>query len=127
MLTEQQASQARKILRELRTQAEQVELAAWVSFDGFVLAVATDGEINTDRIGAMCASLLALSRRAAKEVEVGQLRQVILGGDDGIMLLLEAGKNRALTLSTDNGANLGRILLQARQAAKMLDQLSNGL
>ncbi|THU03803.1 hypothetical protein E9531_05630 [Lampropedia puyangensis] len=120
MLPPAEQSKARSILRELRASSTQIELAAWVSFDGFVLASATDAHVNADRIGAMCASLLALSRRAAKEVEVGELRQVILGGSSGIMLLTEAGAGRALTLSAESGANLGRVLLDAKKSSQQL-------
>ncbi|RMX03021.1 hypothetical protein D8I35_17775 [Corticibacter populi] len=125
MLSEVTGSQARRILRELRANSGQIELAAWVSFDGFVLASVSDAEVNADRIGAMCASLLALSRRAAKEVDVGDLKQVILGGSRGVMLLVEAGPGRALTLSAESGANLGRVLLEARQKALQLAALAD--
>lgn len=122
MLSPSSQSQARSILRELRASG-QIELTAWVSFDGFILASVVDASVNADRIGAMCASLLALSRRAAKEVDVGELRQIILGGSTGIMLLIDAGPGRALTLSADSGVNLGRILLEARKAATRLAAL----
>ncbi|WP_238946137.1 roadblock/LC7 domain-containing protein [Vandammella animalimorsus] len=123
MLSPVMQSQARSILRELRAGSAQIELTAWVSFDGFVLAAATEANVNADRIGAMCASLLALSRRATKEIDVGDLKQIILGGSSGIMLLIEAGTGRALTLSAESSANLGRILLDARKAAMRLAEL----
>lgn len=123
MLSPEEQSQARSVLRAFRASSDAIELTAWVSFDGFVLASATQNHVNADRIGAMCASLLALSRRAAKEVEMGVLKQVILGGDQGIMLLVEAGPGRALMLSAESGANLGRILLDARKTAKALEAI----
>ncbi len=123
MISPTTASHARGILRALRVRSGQVEASAWVSLDGFVLASDLDDRVNADRIGAMCASLFALSGRAAQEVNVGRLRQIILEGSEGIMMLIQAGGISSLALSAPSSANLGRIILEARAAALELAQL----
>lgn len=47
----------------------------------------------------MCASLLALADRAAREVDRGRLRQVILDGTGGPMLLTQAGDTAVLAVA----------------------------
>lgn len=123
MVSEPVASHARGILRSLHARSGQIEASAWVSLDGFVLASVLGADANADRIGAMCASLIALSRRATQEIDVGELRQIILDGSTGIMLLTQSGRQTALTLSASKSAALGRVLIEAKAAATELSQL----
>jgi predicted regulator of Ras-like GTPase activity (Roadblock/LC7/MglB family) len=71
----------------------------------------------------MCASLLALSSRAAKEVECGVLRQVILDGEEGPMLLTRAGTAGLLAVAADPTQNLGKLILDTRATASALAEL----
>jgi len=65
----------------------------------------------------MCASLLALSNRAAQEISRGALRQVMIEGDKGTMLLVYAGDDAVLALGTRPGANLGMVFIEAKKTA----------
>ena len=71
------AKKARSLLRGLQASSEHVEAAALVSNDGLIIASVLSDSVDADRFGAMCASLLALASRAAREVERGELRQII--------------------------------------------------
>ncbi|WP_226858521.1 roadblock/LC7 domain-containing protein [Diaphorobacter aerolatus] len=79
--------------------------------------------MDEDRFGAMCASLLALSARAASEAQRGDLRQIILDGTLGPMLLTRAGGLGALAVATSPQANLGKVMLDTRRTAHDLSQL----
>lgn len=120
------SAQARGLLRTLQTRVDCVRSAAIVSFDGLMLACVLDKAGSGDRFGAMCASLLALSSRAAKEVDRGELRQVILDGEFGPMLLTRAGKAGVLAIAADPTPNLGRLILEARTTASALAELYSG-
>ena len=74
----------------------------------------------------MCASLLALATRAANEVDRGALRQVILDGTKGPMLLTHAGTSAVLAIAAHPSANLGRLILETRKAAAELGELARG-
>lgn len=124
LLSTEVQSQVQRVLSELRATAPQIGLSAWISLDGYVLVSATDTPLQPDRIGAMSASLLALSRCAVQEVAAGQLRQVLVGGSTGMLLLTDAGAERALLVAVDSGANVNRILLDAQKAAMQLALLS---
>jgi predicted regulator of Ras-like GTPase activity (Roadblock/LC7/MglB family) len=80
-------------------------------------------EVDADRFGAMCASLLALANRAAKEVSRGDLRQVILDGSLGPMLLTRAGDAGVLAVAANPAAKLGQLILDTRSTARALSEL----
>lgn len=88
---DQRASKVRSLLRALHATLAEVEASAVVSRDGITVASLMAPSADKDRFGAMCASLLALADRAAREVDRGRLRQVILDGTGGPMLLTQAG------------------------------------
>ncbi|GAA6142558.1 roadblock/LC7 domain-containing protein [Hydrogenophaga sp. 5NK40-0174] len=120
------ASKMRALLRGLHTALAEVEASAVVSRDGITMASLLDASSDKDRFGAMCASLLALADRAGKEVDRGRLRQVILDGSKGPMLLTQAGDHAVLAVAADPKANLGRMILETRKVAvelaKLLDE-----
>lgn len=117
------AARARGLLRTLQTRVDCVRSCAIISFDGIMLASVLAEGVSGDRFGAMCASLLALSTRAAKEVERGELRQVILDGEFGPMLLSRAGKAGVLAVASDPTPNLGRLILESKTTAAALADL----
>lgn len=119
----QLASKARGLLRTLATRVDCVRSSAVVTFDGLTLASVLADGVGADRFGAMCASLLALSSRAAQEVERGELRQVILDGKQGPMLLSRAGDLGVLAIASDPTPNLGRLILEAKATATALAEL----
>lgn len=117
---EQVAHKARGLLRSLQSASDTVRSCALVSYDGLMMAAVLADGVDADRFGAMCASLLALSSRAAKEVERGVLRQVILDGEQGPMLLTRAGTMGVLAVAADPTKNLGKLILDTRTTAKAL-------
>jgi predicted regulator of Ras-like GTPase activity (Roadblock/LC7/MglB family) len=74
-------------------------------------------DVNPDRFGAMCASLLALAKRASEEISRGKLKQVLIEGDKGLMLLIYAGNDAVLAVATKPTVNLGKIFIDSRKAA----------
>ncbi len=117
------AHRARGLLRSLQAASDCVKSSALVSFDGLMRACVLADGIDADRFGAMCASLLALSTRAAKEVERGILRQVILDGEFGPMLLTRAGEIGVLAVAADPTKNLGKLIRDPRSTAQALAAL----
>ncbi len=118
-------SKARGMLRALQSTSDHIEASALVSHDGLTLAAVLSSEANADRFGAMCASLLALASRAASEVQRGELRQIILDGEHGPLLLTRAGKTGVLAVAAAPKANLGKVILDTRKTAADLATLSS--
>jgi hypothetical protein len=116
-------SKARGILRGLHANLPEVEASAVITRDGITIASLLAAESNQDRFGAMCASLLALADRAGREVDRGELRQVILDGSKGPMLLTQAGASSVLAVAANPRANLGRLILETRKVSAELTAL----
>ena len=117
---ERNASTLRSVLRELNASSADIEASACISSDGYTLASVLGKEADPDRFGAMCASLLALAHRAAQEIQRGNLKMVMVEGDLGVMLLVQAGPDTILAVAAKPSKNLGMIFLESRKVAQKL-------
>lgn len=117
---EARTSALRSVLRELNATSTDIEASACISSDGLNLAAVLGEGVDPDRFGAMCASLLALAQRAAQEVQRGYLKLVLVEGEQGVMLLVQAGPDMILALAAKPSKNLGMIFMDAKKFAKKL-------
>jgi predicted regulator of Ras-like GTPase activity (Roadblock/LC7/MglB family) len=117
---EQLVIRLRGVLRNLQLTLPDIEASAVVTVDGITIASQMTSSADPDRLGAMCASLLALADRAGREVNRGRLRQLILDGSAGPMLLTHAGDTAVLAVAAAPTINLGRLILETRKAAAEL-------
>jgi len=108
------------ILRELNASSSDIEASACISSDGFNLASVLNNDVNPDRYSAMCASLLALANRAAQEIQRGSLKLVLVEGEQGVMLLVQAGQDSILAVAAKPNRNLGMIFLSAKKSAQKI-------
>lgn len=120
------ASPARSILRGLNTSNKDIEASAAITTDGFIIGAVLGDGVDEDRFAAMCASLLALAERAAEEISRGQMKQVMIEGTSGVMLLVRASEGAVLAVATRPTVNLGMIFREARQSAVKLKELLEG-
>ena len=60
------------------------------------------------------------SKRAAQEIQRGNLKLVLVEGEQGVMLLVQAGPDAILAVAAKPGKNLGMIFLDARKVAQKL-------
>lgn len=107
----------RPVLRALNSVSPDIEASAVITSDGLTIAAVLGDGVDRDRFGAMCASLLALADRAAQEISRGQLKQVLVEGERGTMLLVQAGNDTVLAVASRPTKNLGMVFLEARRAA----------
>ena len=68
----------------------------------------------------MCASLLALADRTVKEISRGDLKQVLVEGTEGSMLVVRINEKAVLAVATQPTVNLGRVFLEAKKVANLL-------
>lgn len=114
------ASAVRSLLRELNAFSKDVEASAAITTDGFIIGAVLGNGVDADRFAAMCASLLALADRAAQEIARGHLKQVLIEGETGLMLLVHAGDDAVLAVAARPTVNLGMIFIEARKAAQKI-------
>ena len=101
----------------------EVKAAAIVSAEGLPIASALPQGVDETRIAAMTAALLSLSERAIIEMGKGDFDQLYVKGSSGYLLILQAGPNAVLTVSTSSEVRLGLILLDCRRTCEKIAQL----
>ncbi|WP_376696415.1 roadblock/LC7 domain-containing protein [Wenzhouxiangella sp. EGI_FJ10305] len=114
-------TRVRSILRGLMGSTDgSVNAAAAITSDGMVIASVLQDGVDADRFAAMSASLLALAEREIDEIQRGRLRQLLIEGTEGAVLLVQAGAGTVLAVSAEPGALMGKVFLEARRAAAEL-------
>jgi len=112
------------ILSDLNGSSTDVEASAVISTDGLMIAAALPAGLDQDRVGAMSAAVLSLGDRIASELARGSLEQVLIRGDKGYVLLVQAGADAVCTVLARPDAKLGLIFLDVKRAA---DAIANAL
>lgn len=113
-----QQSRLQDSLKQLLEKTQEIDGAAVVSMDGFVMASMLPAGYEEDRLGAMSAALLSLGERTASELGRGELAQVFVEGTQGYVFLLAAGEDAVLSAIVRRGSKLGLVLYDIRNAAK---------
>jgi len=112
-----------KILSDLNGSSGDIEASALVSRDGLMMASLLPANVEEDRVAAMSAALLALGERTSGELDRGNLNQMLIQGDNGYVLMRDAGPEAVLTVLAKKGAKLGMVFLDVSRAAKELERL----
>jgi predicted regulator of Ras-like GTPase activity (Roadblock/LC7/MglB family) len=105
------------ILKRLNSTSSEIQASAVMTRDGHTLASVLGESVNSIRLGAMCATLLSLGEKASLELNRGKLRQILIQGEEGYVLLLRIGEKAVLAVVSQPGANLGMLLVEARRTA----------
>ena len=111
------------ILKKLLSAIPEVKAAAIVSAEGLPIASALPQGVDETRIAAMTAALLSLAERSVIELEKGEFDQLYVKGSEGYLLVLQAGPNAVLTVSTTSDVKLGLIFLDCRRTCEKIAQL----
>lgn len=80
--------------------------------------------VDPDLYSAMCTSLLALSNRAAQEIQRGNLKLALVEGEQAIMLLIHSGPNAILAVAAGLNRNLGMIFINTEKFLNTLNSFS---
>ena len=111
-------NELQEALKRLLEKGQDIDAAAVVSMDGFVMASVLPAGYEEDRLGAMSAALLSLGERTSLELGRGELAQVFVEGAQGYVFLLAAGEDAVLNVIVRRGSKLGLVLYDIRNAAK---------
>ncbi|NJM07087.1 dynein regulation protein LC7 [Candidatus Gracilibacteria bacterium] len=96
---------------------------AAVSMDGIVLVSRMAVDVNADRVGAVAATMMGVTRRVSGELRIGMAEETIIKADHGLFLVMPAGDQSLLAVNLRQGANLGMVRLEARDAAQAISQI----
>jgi predicted regulator of Ras-like GTPase activity (Roadblock/LC7/MglB family) len=111
------------VLNELQGSIPEIEACAIVSVEGLPIVSALPTDVDEAKVAAMTAAMLTLGEKAAMELGKGELEQVNIKGVNGWLLVVQAGMNACLTVSTTANAKLGLIFLDMKRAAEKVAQM----
>ncbi|MGY5872415.1 MAG: roadblock/LC7 domain-containing protein [Candidatus Thorarchaeota archaeon] len=111
------------VLNELQGSIPEIEACAIVSVEGLPIVSALPTDVDEAKVAAMTAAMLTLGEKAAMELGKGELEQVNIKGINGWLLVVQAGMNACLTVSTTANAKLGLIFLDMKRAAEKVAEM----
>lgn len=111
------------VLASLSATSGDIEACAVVSVDGLMMASNFPAGMDEDRLGAMAAALLAMGERASMELARGNLQQVFVRGQKGLVVMMAAGNGGVLMALCSQNTKLGLIFLDMQRAAQELAQI----
>ncbi len=97
--------------------------AVAVSSDGIVLASRMASEVNADRVGAVAATMIGVTKRVSGELKIGLTEEAIIKSDNGMFMVVPAGDQSLLAVNVRHGANLGMVRIEARDAATAIGRV----
>ncbi|MCW5887057.1 MAG: roadblock/LC7 domain-containing protein, partial [Anaerolineales bacterium] len=77
--------------------------------------------VEEERVAAMSAAMLSLGERIAQELQRGNMEEVYIRGEEGLVLLTAIGRDAVLTTLARSEAKLGLMLLEMRRTAAELE------
>ncbi len=112
-----------KILVKLIATISEVDAATIVSIEGEILASALPQDVDETTIAVMTAALLSLAESAITKIKSGEFEQLFIQGKQGYLLVLPAGPNAVLTVSTSRKVKLGLIYNDCKQFSEQIAKL----
>jgi predicted regulator of Ras-like GTPase activity (Roadblock/LC7/MglB family) len=110
----------------LQSNSPGIEASALISEDGLMIASALTAGMEEARVAGMAATLINLGGRAAGELDRGELQEVIIRGDQGYAVMINAGRGVLLLAVTNEVSKLGLIFFDMREAVRSLAKVLGG-
>lgn len=111
-----------QILKGVGSTVQGTEGAFLVRPDGLVVASWTSGPRDSSVAAAMSAAVLNIGANVMKQLELGELKRVVVSGDKGDIVLVKAGENMILSVITGKAVNLGVIFVKLAQTSDRVSQ-----
>ena len=117
------SDQLNVIMHQFERNVPQVQATAIVSTDGLVIASRLPDQVEEDRVGAMGAAILAISARSGDELARGEMKRVLVEGEDGYLLIRSIGEDAILVALAEKDVRLGMLFYECRQCIEKLTQI----
>ena len=103
-------SSLEELLKDIMDNVDGVKAAQLTADTGQPLASVLPSNADDMRLAAMTAALCSLSERAIEEMGLGEFEQSYIKAKKGYLLVLYAGEDQVLTVSTTKEVKLAPIL-----------------
>ena len=117
------AGELDRVVADLRALSEDIESCAVLSGDRELLASSHDSAVDRERAGALLATLLDLSDRAAREGGKDRATQLRVDVGEGHLLLVRLDEGGVLAATTGPDARVGLVLYDMRNARGEVDRV----
>jgi predicted regulator of Ras-like GTPase activity (Roadblock/LC7/MglB family) len=115
--------QALRMLHDLRAATPDIEAAAIVSPDGFIIASLLPADVEEERVAAISAAMLSLGVKTSADLRKGTLHQIFIRSEDGCVAVMNAGGEAALSVMSRKNAQLGLLFMEMRRTAAQIGSL----
>ncbi len=113
-------TQVHRELKSLRDRVPQLTGTLVASTDGLLIAHDLPAHIEPAGMAALTAAQLSLSHRLAATAHGGGFHEVVVHGESGDVVIYAVGWTASLTVLAAPGANVGRVHLESRPAARAI-------
>ncbi len=117
-------------LRHLVEMMADIRQTVIVSADGFVVAAYPAGggglaspSANSPQVAAMAAALMALGDQTLGRLAKGDMRRLMIEGDDGAIIVYPINRLAALAALVNQDAKMGLTLHEVSRVARSLSQI----
>ena len=97
--------------------------AAIVRRDGLMICSGLPQEINSRAVSAMSAAMVGTGETVSKELDIGNLKQIVVESKKGKLVSVGAGEDAIFAALVRENANIGLIMLEMERAAKKLGRI----
>lgn len=118
-----QTQEIQQSLEKLKDTSSDIEAAALVSQEGFIIASVLSENLDEERVAALSAAFQGLAERCAEELGKGKPRQFFLQADLGYIVVMEVTQDACLTVLSSRFGKPGMLLLDMKRGAQQLRSL----
>ncbi len=118
-------SSLEELLKDIMDNVEGVKAAQLTADTGQPLASILPSTTDDMRLAAITAALCSLSERAIGEMGLGEFEQSYIQAKKGYLLILHAGEDQILTVSTTKDVKLAPILYKHYKNLEEVEELIN--
>ncbi|MFX0007222.1 MAG: roadblock/LC7 domain-containing protein [Promethearchaeota archaeon] len=111
------------LLENLIDSIPELNAATLVSTEGEILASVMPKDVEENTVAVMIAALLSLAESAITLIKRGEFEQLYIRGNDGYLLVMPAGPNGVLSVSTGKDVRLGLIFLDCARTCEKIAKL----
>jgi len=87
-----------------------IQSSAIVSIQGLPICSTLSRDVNDEIVSVICAAILSVSEGAVKELDRGDLKRILVEGDEGIIILSKAGSKAVLCTLVKRDSRLVDVL-----------------
>lgn len=111
------------LLRKMEAVNAEIQGSAVVSVQGLPICSVLARDVNDGIVSAMSAAILSVSERAVEELARGDLKRILIEGNEGIIILSKAGQNAILCTLCKANASLGMVFLNIQSVSRKISEL----